>query len=136
MKTIKNNLKTLAITFTVICMIAFSNNLLANNEKDQTSIAELQFIGKVKNLPVFRLQFNNEMHEEFDVTIKDENGDILYSEKLKGNTTFRMYKLDSENSEHISGTTFEVTNRGTNKKTVYRINQFIHTEDNLVVTRL
>ena len=136
MKTIKNNLKTLAIAFTVICMIAYSNNILANNEKDQTSNAELQFIGKVKNLPVFRLQFNNDLHEEFIVTIKDENGDILYSEKLKENTTFRMYKLDSENSEHISGTTFEVTGRNSNKTTVYRINQFIHTEDNLVVTRL
>lgn len=136
MKTIKNNLKTLAITFSVICMIAFSNNILANNEKNQTSNAELQFIGKVKNLPVFRLQFNNAQHEEFMITIKDENGDILYSEKLKGSTITRMYKLDSENSEHISGTTFEVTSKHSNKTTVYRISQFIYTEDNLVITRL
>ena len=136
MKTVKNNLKTLAFTFTVICMFAFSNNILASNEKKQTSNAELQFIGKVKNLPVFRLQFNNDQHEEFLVTIKDENGYILYSEKLKGSTISRTYKLDSENNEHISGTTFEVTSRQSNKTTVYRINQLIHTEDNLVVTRL
>lgn len=136
MKTVKKNLKTLAITFAVTCMIAISNNIFASNEKDQTSNAELQFIGKEKNLPVFLLQFKNSQQDEFLVSIKDENGDVLYSEKLKGSTVSRRYKLDTENSEYINGTTFEVTSRHSNKTTVYRISQFIHTEDNLVVTRL
>ena len=136
MKTVKKNLKTLAITFAVTCMIAISNNIFASNEKDETSNAELQFIGKVKNLPVFLLQFKNSQQDEFLVSIKDENGDVLYSEKLKGSTISRRYKLDSENSEYINGTTFEVTSRLSNKTTVYRISQFIHTEDNLVVTKL
>ena len=136
MKTVKKNLKTLAITFAVTCMIAISNNIFASNEKDETSNAELQFIGKEKNLPVFLLQFKNSQQDEFLVSIKDENGDVLYSEKLKGSTISRRYKLDSENSEYINGTTFEVTSRLSNKTTVYRISQFIHTEDNLVVTKL
>lgn len=136
MKTVKKNFKTLAITFAVTCMIAISNNIFAGNEKDQTSNAELQFIGKEKNLPVFLLQFKNSQQDEFLVSIKDENGDVLYSEKLKGSTVSRRYKLDTENSEYINGTTFEVTSRHSNKTTVYRISQFIHTEDNLVVTRL
>lgn len=136
MKTVKKNLKTLAITFAVTCMIAISNNIFASNEKDETSNAELQFIGKEKNLPVFLLQFKNSQQDEFLVSIKDENGDVLYSEKLKGSTVSRRYKLDTENSEYINGTTFEVTSRHSNKTTVYRISQFIHTEDNLVVTRL
>lgn len=134
MKTVKNNFNLRALALAVICSLAFSNVTLANNEKDQTGKADLQFVCKLKNLPVFRLVLDNEKSEEFIVTVKDESGEVLFSERLKGNYISRMYKLDTENNDLVSGTTFEVTS--SRKTTVYRIKNLTTTVDDFSVTKL
>src|SRR5687768_3277424 len=98
MKTANNNLNFKAITLAVVCSLVFSNVTVANNEKKQAT-ADLQFVCKVKNLPVFRLVLDGGKTDEYIVTVKDESGEVLFSERLKGSNISRMYKLDTENND-------------------------------------
>ena len=136
MKAVKINFKKILVGSMAICMIAFSNEILAANEKKLAGNADLQFVCRVKNLPVFRLNVNNEQYGDFLITIKEENGEILFSEKLKGKKISRVYKLDSEFQELINGTTFEVTDRISKTTTTYKISNFTRVVEDVVVTKM
>jgi hypothetical protein len=103
-------------------------------KKIPTNITDLQFVCRVKNLPVFRLVLDSEKADQYIITVKDESGEVLFSERLKGNYISRMYKLDTENNDLVSGTTFEVTS--SKKTTVYKIKNLTKTVDDFSVTKL
>jgi hypothetical protein len=88
-------------------------------------------MGTDANLPVFRLVVDNAA--EYVVTVREANGDVLFTEKLKSGTSSRIYKLDSENSDEITGTTFEVVNKTTKETTVYKLKNFSRTVANEVI---
>ena len=134
MKTVMNNFNHRAFTLAVICSLLFNNVTLANNEKNQTNTADLQFVCKVKNLPIFRLVLDSEKADEYLITVRDDQGEVLFSEKLKGSYISRMYKLDTENNDLVSGTTFEVVSN--KKTTVYKIKNITKSVDDFSVTKL
>ena len=134
MKTVNNYFNFRTITLAVICMITFNNVTFANNENDRAATTDLQFVCKVKNLPVFRLVLDSEKSDEYIITVRDEFGEVLFSERLKGNYISRMYKLDTENNDMVSGTTFEVTS--SKKTTVYKIKNLTKTVDDFSITKL
>jgi hypothetical protein len=82
MKTVNSNFNLRVLVLAVICSLTFSNVTFASNEKDQKGTADLQFVCKVKNLPVFRLVLDSEKSAEYIVTVKDESGEVLFSERL------------------------------------------------------
>jgi hypothetical protein len=136
MITVKNNFKMMAVALTALCMLSFSNASMANNGGKDKASAELKFVGKSDNLPTFRLLLSNSDVVEYQVTVKEANGEVLFSETLKGNNISRIYKLDAENPEWISGTTFEITNKATNVTTVYKISTQTKTEERMEISQL
>ena len=135
MKTIKNNLKKAARIFAVVFLLSFTTASFGQTG-DKTNYGTLQFIGKVDQLPVFRLVILNEKEGSFLLKVKQGNGDVIFSEKLKGNSIAKLYKLDTENAELINATTFEVTNAATNKTTVYKLNNYLKTVEEVFITKL
>ena len=136
MKTVMNNFKMMVIAMTAVFTLSFSSITLAGKDSTDNSNAEFQFVGKVENLPVFRLVLNSENTANYQVTVKVDNGEVLFTERLKGSNISRMYKLDTDNTDLISGTTFEVTNKTTNQTTVYKINNLTRTIDNVTIAKL
>ena len=64
-----------------LCTMGLSQATFAGQKNDDP--IELKFIGKINNRPVFQLNLNNNEAEEYFIRIKDENYDLLYSEKGK-----------------------------------------------------
>jgi len=126
-------------TTVVILLGAFTllfNNLAVagNDEKNSNKFVQLQYAGKADDQPMFRLAISDKSAADYIVTIKELNGDVLFTEKLSGNVS-RTYKLDSDDTERIMATIFEVTNRNTGATTIYRISQLTQTVENVVVSR-
>ena len=65
--------------------------VFANNGKDPV---ELKAISNLNKKPVFQLKMNNADAGEFVVRVKDGNGDVFYSERLKGKNVTRKYIID------------------------------------------
>lgn len=139
MKT-RNITKTISIILVGAFTMLFSNIALANGvtpiEKITNAVADIEYAGKIGDQPAFRLVIKSSDVEDYIVTIKEVDGEILFRERLKGSQISRTYQLDAEDTERISGTTFEVTNRATNVTTVYKISNFKSFTENIVVAKL
>lgn len=77
--------------------LAFSTVTFANDDKGKNNnVTELKFIGNVENQPVFELNLNNKTEDEFTVTFRDEYGNVLYTDRLKGANISRKFMLKAE----------------------------------------
>lgn len=137
-------MKTLNLSFrtaTVVLLGAFTllfNNLAVagNDEKNNNRIVELQYAGKTNQQPMFRLAINDNSNQAaYSVVIKEDNGEILFAEKLTGNVV-RTYRLDSEDNDRILGTTFEVTNITTKVTSTYKISKLSKTVETIELAKL
>jgi hypothetical protein len=135
MKKVMNNYKMIAIGLAAVLTLGISNATFASGNKSDAP-SELKFIGKDQSLPVFQLNLNNSVSNEYVITIKEASGNILYSEKVSGEKISKRFKLDAEDADIYTGTTFEVTNKATNETTVYKINNTAIIVQDVVIARL
>ncbi|HVW99213.1 MAG TPA: hypothetical protein VHA52_02065 [Candidatus Babeliaceae bacterium] len=135
----KQTIKTtriLVIGLFSLCAITFTNAAFAG-VKDTTP-AELKFIGKIDNHPVFELKLNNPEKAEYYVTIKDADNNTLYSETLKGSNLTRKYSIDVDDAELHSpsfGLRVEVTSAETHKTEVYKVSAHTSVTENIIVAK-
>jgi len=120
-----------------LCTMGFTNATFAG-AKTETP-AELKFIGKIKNQPVFELSLNNNAPDEYYINIKDADFNVLYSEKIKGENLSRKYQLDVDASE-LTDPAFdirvEVTSAKTHKTEIYKISSQASVTEKIEVAKL
>ena len=116
-------------------VLSLSLTASATDDDKKTSSIEVKLISNVDESPVFQLDLNNKEVEEFYVTIKDNLGNTLYADKVKGTQITRKFKLNPEgmNDESIR---IEVRSKKTNKSEVYTINRSSKFVQETVVSKL
>ncbi|MDE3184895.1 MAG: hypothetical protein KGM16_15900 [Bacteroidota bacterium] len=137
MKTKMNATKMVAIALLAICTIGTSTTALA--EKTPNEPIELKYMGKTENQPVFQLNLNSTKDSEYYISIKDESGKVLYSEKVKGENVTRNYRFDVNEFDLSSpdfGITVEVTTAKTHKTQVFHVKSTTHVVENFEVAKL
>ena len=82
----------LSVVFIFITTIAS-----ANDGEKNPPVAQLKYIGNIKNQPVFQLDLNTDKENDFLISIKDEYGEPLYSERVKTKNFTRKFQLDTDN---------------------------------------
>jgi len=92
-------------------------------------------IGNVESQPVFQLNVNNTEEDEYVVTFRDEQNNVLYSGKLKGINITKNFQLSTD---EVGDNTMsvEVRSRKTNKSEVYKINRTQSFTEEIVVNKL
>ena len=135
-QTIKST-KMITLGIATLCIMGLSINSFASVRTENP--AELTYVGKLQDQPTFRLTLNNPESETYFINIKDENNNVLYSEKISGTNLTRTYRLAINNSDLNSpdfGVTVEVTAAKTHKKEVYKISNQTKVTENIVVAKL
>ena len=133
MKTISIRLCALALTATLLTTSV--TPALASDEK-KTIPVELKFIGTAKNnQPVFHLVFNSAEEREFIVTIRDEYGNILYKDKVKGSSFTKKFVINREELGD-SDLKFEITGKDYDKPVVFEINNHTRTVEDVVINKI
>jgi hypothetical protein len=117
MKTIKNH-----VTVALFAAFSFiSTAALANDEKKDSPVVEFKYVGLVQNQPLFQLDLNSLNETDFYVSIKDQRGEVLYSERIKTKKFTRNFRL---NTESLDDAVLKVEVRsGNNKPEVFTINR-------------
>lgn len=131
MKTTIRNYGTIALFF-VFSLVATVT--LANDEKKDPPAAELKYIGILKNQPVFQLDLNSADEKDFSISIKDQFGEVLYTEKVKAKTFTRKFQLDTDNLDDAV-LRVEVKS-GKNKPEVFTINRSTRFIDETSISKL
>jgi hypothetical protein len=119
MKTAVNNFRLLATAMIVLFSISFATAAQANDNNDKLPVV-VKCIGYQNESPIFHVSFANEAAEEFLFTIKDVQGNLIYSDRLKGRNIERKFKLVSEDVPYDEFN-FEFTNLKTNTSVKYKV---------------
>ena len=106
----------LAVAFSFIATVTW-----ATDGRNDTPAVSLKYIGVVQNQPMFQLDLNSVEETEFYVSIKDQYGQVFYTEKIKAKNFTRNFRLDTESFEDA---VLKVEVRDGNKKPeVFTINR-------------
>jgi hypothetical protein len=136
MKTESRNYRKLAIV-ALAFTLAFSTPTLANDgdKENPTNATELKFIGNMENQPVFQLNLINNEDDEITVTFRDENGNILYTDKYKGANVSKKFLLKSD---ELGDATLNVVVRSkkNNSTDVYSINRNLSYVEETVINKV
>lgn len=130
------NPRIVTIALVALFTVAFTAPALANNEKDAAPV-ELKYLGKYNNQPVFEVSFVNAKVEgsEYIVVIRDSENNVLYKDVVKPGTLTRKYLLDTENVSDVA-VQFEITEKKSNKTSVYAVNKSSRIVEDLAVNKL
>jgi hypothetical protein len=130
-------MKKVLVTIAMSLFFVVSLNLTASatDEVKKPSTIEVKMISNADESPVFQLDLNNKEVEEFYVTIKDNLGNTLYADKIKGSNISKKFKLNPDGmiDETIR---IEVKSKKTNKSEVYTINRSSKYVQETVVSKL
>ncbi|HTF28927.1 MAG TPA: hypothetical protein VK625_08790 [Flavitalea sp.] len=130
-------MKKVIVSLAMSLFFVLSLNLTASatDEDKKPSTIQLKMISNANEAPVFQLDLNNKEVEEFYVTIKDNFGNTLYSDKIKGSNISKKFKLNPEGMSDES-IRVEVRSKKTNKSEVYTINRSSKYIQETVVNKL
>ena len=108
---------------TIALFVAFSLMATVSWAKDggnDTPAVSLKYVGLVQNQPMFQLDLNSVEETDFYVSIKDQDGQVIYNEKIKAKNFTRNYRLNTSVDDAI----LKVEVREGNKKPeVFTINR-------------
>jgi hypothetical protein len=118
----KHILRNSVTALVALFVLTFSVNAIANDEINPSSVVNLKFIGNHQSNPVFELNMLNEAGDEFTITISDLEGNVLYSDRVKGTNISRKFAI---NTDEIGDNTLriDVRSRNSNKKETYNISR-------------
>jgi hypothetical protein len=122
MKKIFRNNRLIAIAFFTV-FSAGSASVARANDSSYVVPVELKFIGSINNQPLFQLSFaGNPLQDEFTITIRDEEGNPLYKENIKGENFTKKFLV---NNDEIGDDTlrFEIICKKTKKIVVYEVDR-------------
>ena len=128
MKTYLSKTKIFALALVTVFTTSFTAPAFAGNDDDKK--AEISYVGNVNDLPVYRLSLNNEAKQSYFVSVSDNEGNIIYNEKVSGSKIVRNYQFDTDlYSEHdltftisdVKGKTVSVYNVSNSKKVVNEV---------------
>jgi hypothetical protein len=134
MKRIFRNNRLVVVAFFTVFSLGTATTATANDKYDLP--VELKFIGSVKDQPLFQLSFaSSALENEFTITIRDEEGNSLYSENIKGENFSKKFLLNNEGfgDELLR---FEITGRKTNKTVVFEVNSQSRQVEEMLVSKL
>jgi hypothetical protein len=123
MKRVMKNYSTMAIAL-IVALTLNSVTVLANDEVKNTNKnipgVEFRYIGTKENQPVFMLNLVNAVDEEFTISFRDKNGNVLYSDRLKGANISKRFVLNTDEIG-TSELSVEIRSKKTNQVQLYKI---------------
>ena len=119
MKKVMSKNKAIIFGLMAIISTSFSTPVSGMDKKSDPPGVVIRYLGFVNKNPVFEITTNNVQADNFFITITDEAGLILFSEKLSGKNLSRRYRIDTEEEITKGGLRFEIRSVSSKKTAVY-----------------
>lgn len=132
MKTRIKNFTTIAL---FVAFSAFTTVASATGEKNSPPVAELKYVGNFEGQPVFQLDLNTIDEGNFIISIKNQFGESLYSERVKAKVFTRKFRLDTESLQDDI-LRVEVRSSNSKKPEVFTINRYTRFVEEASVSKL
>lgn len=107
---------------------------IAKAQDKAVPAASVNYVGDVDGQPVFQVSLDNKSGEVFNLTIRDEEGVVFYSERFTDKSFLKKFKFDKDGHEDAK-LTF-ILSSPTEKEQVFQVNTNVQVLKDVVVTRL
>lgn len=101
----------------------------------QSSNSQVKYIGSLNGQPVFKVDLDNQEGSVYHLTIKDEDGAVLYAEKIKSKQFSKKFKFESSDRSDAKLTFIIEGNKNFQSKE-FKVNTNTEVFNNVVVTAL
>jgi hypothetical protein len=138
MKKIFSNNRLIAIAFLTVFSVAAAPFAMATDSTNSPVMpVELKLVGNINNQPIFQLSYtgNTAEQDEFTIVIRDENGNSLYRENIKGGSFTKKFLLKRDEIGE-GALRFEIYSKKNTKTVVYEVNSNIREVQDMVISKL
>ena len=134
-QTTGNVLKSLFTSALMVSVLFLSTANAAEKNTGKTTPYELKYIGKLQEHPIFQLDVENADKEDMYVTIEDEVGNLLYTDKFTGKSFSKKFQFELTDG---IGTKIKMTlsSKNSRQSQVFEINNVQKLVENVVATRV
>lgn len=122
--------------FTVlVAILSFAPVFKANaQDKGKEDTVEIKYLGSVGDQPIFSVDFENATEEEVLVTMKDNEGNVLYYEKFKEKKFSKKFQLQRHEDE--LKVTLTISSKKDRQVQQFQINRNTRIVEDVVVTKV
>lgn len=124
----------ISLGFTSLVLIGLVNTASAGTT-DTTPTPAVKYVGSLDGQPVFKVDLNNESAKVQYLTIKDDQGVVLYAEKIKGKQFSKSFKFENSDRDNVR-LTFIVENEKGVQSQEFKVNTNTRVYNDVVVTTL
>lgn len=96
---------------------------------------KVTYLGRVEMQPVFQVDIDNTKAEELYVSLKDEDGRLLYADKFKDPKYSKRFRFDTYDPIS-SKVTLSISSKSNKKAQVLQFGNVLTTVEDLVVTKV
>ena len=123
-----------SLGFTSLVLIGLATTASAS-ATDTTPTPAVKYIGSLDGQPVFKVDLNNQSAGVQFLTIKDDQGVVLYSEKIKSKQFSKSFKFENSDRDNVK-LTFIVENEKGVQSQEFKVNTNTRVYNDVVVTTL
>jgi hypothetical protein len=136
-QTFSNAIRRTILFFGMSSFVLFSFMPIVSHAQDKPATPEIviKYIGNVEEQPVFQIEFENATQQALNLTIRDEDGNFLYGEKVKDKKYQKKFKYQGPLFDNVK-LTFTLAGEKDRQVQVYELNTRTRMIQDVVVTRL
>jgi hypothetical protein len=132
LSTVKKSI--LSLGFTSLVLIGLATTASARTT-DTTPAPAVKYLGSLDGQPVFRVELNNENAKFQYLTIKDDQGVVLFSEKIRGKQFSKSFRFESLDRDNVKLSFIVETDKGVQSQE-FKVNTNTRILNDVVVTTL
>ena len=107
----------------------------AQDKGRTTPPVAINYIGSVDSQPVFLIEFENKNEEVFNLSIRDEQGTVLFNERVKDKKFSKRFQFEKTGDENVR-LTFTLAGEKEKQSQSFEINTNVRVIQDVVVTKL
>src|SRR5947208_3182828 len=123
----------LGIGFTSFLLIGLAAGSSAQSTVTSPNAA-IKYVGSLDGKPVFKVDLDNKNATVYFLTIKDDEGSVLYSEKIRDKQFSKNFKFDSDRD--VVKLTFILSGNKETQTQEFKVNTSTRTYNDVAVTTL
>ena len=124
----------ISLGFTSLVLIGLANTASART-LDTTPAPAIKYVGSLDGQPLFKVELNNENAKVQYLTIKDDQGVVLYSEKIRSKQFSKTFRFESLDRDNVKLSFIVETDKGTQSQE-FKVNTNTRVLNDVVVTTL
>jgi hypothetical protein len=122
-----------SLGFTGLMVIGLASTAFAHTT-DTTPNPTVKYIGSLDGHPLFKVEFANEKGTPFYLSIKDDQGMVLYTEKIKDKQFSKNFRFESDRDQ--VKLTFTLEGKNGIQSQEFKVNTNTRVLNDVVVTTL